>query len=183
MEVLDLYRRTGALLEGHFLLRSGVHSPLFLQSAALLQHPLYAEAVGEALGKLFEDEKVDFVIGPAMGGVILAFVVARALGARALFAEKDGQGGMTIRKGLTLNPGERFLAVEDVVTTGESVRKAIRAAEARGAVCVGVGAIVDRSGGQAAFGVPFRALARLQVPQYPPEACPLCREGVPLEEV
>ncbi|AEV16994.1 MAG: orotate phosphoribosyltransferase [Thermus sp.] len=183
MEVLDLYRRTGALLEGHFLLRSGLHSPLFLQSAALLQHPLYAEAVGEALGRRFEEERVDFVIGPALGGVVLAFVVAKALGARALFAEKDGQGGMTLRKGLTVNPGDRFLAVEDVVTTGESVRKAIRAAEARGGVLVGVGAIVDRSGGGVAFGVPFQALLRLEVPQYAPGACPLCRAGVPLEEV
>jgi orotate phosphoribosyltransferase len=183
MEVLELYRRTGALLEGHFLLRSGMHSPLFLQSAALLQHPLYAEAVGEALGKLFEDQGVDFVIGPAIGGVVLSFVVARALGARALFAEKDGQGGMFIRKGLLVNPKDRFLAVEDVVTTGESVRRAIRAAEARGAVLVGVGALVDRSGGKAEFGVPFRALARLEVPQYAPEDCPLCRAGVPLEEV
>ncbi|MFN3368294.1 MAG: orotate phosphoribosyltransferase [Thermus sp.] len=183
MDVLELYRRTGALLEGHFLLRSGLHSPVFLQSAALLQHPLYAEAVGEALGKLFEDERVDFVIGPALGGVVLSFVVAKALGARALFAEKDGQGGMTLRKGLTVNPGEHFVAVEDVVTTGESVRKAIRAAEARGGVLVGVGAIVDRSGRMADFGVPFRALLRLEVPQYLPEACPLCRDGVPLEEV
>jgi orotate phosphoribosyltransferase len=160
-----------------------MHSPLFLQSAALLQHPLYAEAVGEALGRLFEDQGVDFVIGPAIGGVVLSFVVARALGARALFAEKDGQGGMFIRKGLLVNPKDRFLAVEDVVTTGESVRRAIRAAEARGAVLVGVGALVDRSGGQAEFGVPFRALARLEVPQYAPEACPLCRAGLPLEEV
>jgi len=183
MDVLELYRRTGALLEGHFLVRSWMHSPFFLQSAALLQHPLYAEAVGEALGKLFKDEKVDFVIAPAIGGVVLSFVVAKALGARALFAEKDGRGGMLIRKGLTVNPGDRFLAVEDVVTTGESVRKAIRAAEARGGVLVGVGAIVDRSGGRAAFGVPFRALLALEVPHYPEEACPLCREGVPLEEV
>ncbi|RTH39546.1 orotate phosphoribosyltransferase [Thermus scotoductus] len=165
MDVLELYRRTGALLEGHFLLRSGLHSPIFLQSAALLQHPLYAEAVGEALGKLFEDEKVDFVIGPALGGVVLSFVVAKALGARALFAEKDGQGGMTLRRGLTVNPGDRFLAVEDVVTTGESVRKAIRAAEARGGVLVGVGASVDGSGGKAPYGVQFRAHLKLEVPQ------------------
>ncbi|TBH20492.1 orotate phosphoribosyltransferase [Thermus thermamylovorans] len=183
MDVLELYRRTGALLQGHFLLRSGLHTPFFLQSAALLQHPLYAEAVGEALGRLFEDERVDFVIGPALGGVVLSFVVAKALGARALFAEKDGQGGMTLRRGLTVNPGDRFLAVEDVVTTGESVRKAIQAAEARGGVLVGVGAIVDRSGGKAAFGVPFRVLLELEVPQYPEEACPLCREELPLEEV
>ncbi|MGQ9736249.1 MAG: orotate phosphoribosyltransferase [Thermaceae bacterium] len=182
MDVLDLYRRTGAFLEGHFLLRSGLHSPYFLQSAALFQHPLYAEAVGEALARLFEEEKVDFVLGPAIGGVILAFVTAKALGVRALFAEKDGKGGMTLRKGFTIKEGDRFIAVEDVVTTGESVRKAIRAAEARGAVLVGVGAIVNRGKG-VEFGVPFRALVDLEVPTYPPEACPLCQKGVPLEEV
>ena len=118
-----------------------------------------------------------------MGGVVLAFVTARALGARALFAEKDGTGGMFIREGLTVRPGDRFLAVEDVVTTGGSVRRAIAAAEAKGAQLVGVGAIIDRSGGQAAFGVPFRALATLEFPTYAPEACPLCAAGVPLEEV
>ncbi len=182
MDVLELYRKTGALLEGHFLLRSGLHSPLFLQSATLLQYPPHAEAIGKALAEAFRGVGVGFVIGPAMGGVILAFTVAKALGARALFAEK-APGGMTIRPGLTVRPGEPFLAVEDVVTTGESVRKAIRAAEARGGVLVGVGAIVDRSGGRVDFGVPFRALLRLEVPQYPKEACPLCREGVPLEEV
>ena len=183
MDVLELYRRTGALLEGHFLLRSGMHSPFFLQSAALLQHPLYAEAVGEALGKLFEDEKVDFVIAPAIGGVVLSFVVAKALGARALFAEKDGRGGVPVREGPPVHPGGRGAAPGDGAARGAGVRKAIRAAEARGGVLVGVGAIVDRSGGRAAFGVPFRALLALEVPQYPEEACPLCREGVPLEEV
>ncbi len=178
-----MYRETGALLEGHFLLRSGRHSPRFLQSTTVLQHPAHAEAIGEAIARLFAGERVDFVVGPAMGGVVLAFVTARALGARALFAEKDGTGGMFIREGLTVRPGDRFLAVEDVVTTGGSVRRAIAAAEAKGAQLVGVGAIIDRSGGQAAFGVPFRALATLEFPTYAPEACPLCAAGVPLEEV
>lgn len=182
MDVLELYRKTGAFLEGHFRLHSGLHSPYFLQSAALLQHPLYAEAVGEALARLFEDERVDFVLGPAIGGVVLSFVTAKALGARALFAEKDGRGGMFIRKGLTVNPGDRFLAVEDVVTTGDSVRKAIQAAQALGAVPVGVGAIVRR-GKEVDFGVPFRALLALEAPLYAPEDCPFCRSGVPLEEV
>lgn len=182
MDVLELYRKTGALLEGHFRLRSGLHSPHFLQSAALLQHPLYAEAVGEALARLFEEEGVDFVLGPAIGGVVLSFVTARALGARALFAEKDGRGEMFIRKGFTVNPGDRFLAVEDVVTTGESVRRAIRAAQALGALPVGVGAIVNRGGG-VEFGVPFRFLLAFEAPLYPPENCPLCRAGIPLEEV
>lgn len=182
VDILELYRTTGALLEGHFLLRSGRHSPKFLQSATLLQHPLCAEAVGQALAKLFE-ERVDFVIGPAMGGVLLSFVTAKALGARALFAEKDGQGGMRIREGLTIHPGERFLAVEDVVTTGGSVQQTIRVAERKGGRCVGVGAIVDRSAGRAEFGVPFRALLQLDFPTYTPESCPLCQRGVPLREV
>lgn len=171
------------MLEGHFLLRSGRHSPKFLQSTTLLQHPIYAEAVGQALGELFEDLKIDFVIGPAMGGVVLAFVTAKALGVRALFAEKDGEGGMRVREGLTIQPGDSFLAVEDVLTTGGSVQRAIQAAEALGAKCVAVGAIVDRSGGRAEFGVPYRSLTRLDFPTYAPDSCPLCQRGVPLQEV
>jgi len=182
VDVLKLYRETAAYLEGHFLLRSGLHSPKFLQSTTLMQHPIYAEAIGEALGELFDDLDLDFVIGPAMGGVVLAFVTAKALGVRALFAEKEGEGQMGIREGLTLHPGERFLAVEDVVTTGGSVQRAIRAAEAKGARCVAVGAIIDRSQG-VDFGVPFRALTRLEFPTYAPEDCPLCSQGVPLQEV
>ena len=183
MDILSLYKQTGALLEGHFLLRSGRHSPGFLQSTTLLQHPIYAEAVGQALGELFEDLELDFVIGPAMGGVVLAFVTAKALGARALFAEKDDQGGMLVRQGLTIKAGEKFLAVEDVVTTGGSVQRAIRAAEAVGAECVAVGAIVDRSGGRAEFGVPYSALAKLDFPTYVADSCPLCQRGEPLLEV
>ncbi|MER3444750.1 MAG: orotate phosphoribosyltransferase [Meiothermus sp.] len=183
MDVLQMYRETGALHEGHFLLRSGRHSPMFMQSVTLMQHPLYADAIGEAIGGLFEDVGLDFVIGPAMGGVTLAFVVARALGVRALFAEKDGQGGMYVREGLLIRPGERFLAVEDVITTGGSVKRAIEAAEAKGARCVGVGGIVDRSGGKANFGVPFKTLTALEFPTYDPGDCPLCRQGIPLLEI
>ena len=182
MDVLNLYRETGAMLEGHFLLRSGRHSPKFLQSTTLLQHPIYAEAVGEALGELFDELELDFVIGPAMGGVTLAFVTAKVLGVRALFAEKDGQGGMLVREGLTVNPGERFLAVEDVVTTGGSVGRAIQAAEAKGAKCVAVGGIIDRSQGDE-FGVAFKAITRLEFPTYEASSCPLCAQGVPLQEV
>ncbi|MDX2003790.1 MAG: orotate phosphoribosyltransferase [Meiothermus sp.] len=183
MDVIQMYKDTGALLEGHYLLRSGRHSPKFLQSTTLLQHPIYAEAVGQALGELFEDIPVDFVIGPAMGGVTLAFVVAKALGVRALFAEKDGQGGMFVREGLTLSPGDRFLAVEDVLTTGGSVQRAVAAAQAKGGVCVAVGCIVDRSAGRAEFGVPFRSLTQLDFPTYSPDSCPLCQRGEPLLEV
>ena len=183
MNVLDLYRQSGALLQGHFLLRSGKHSAVFLQSAALLQHPLYAEAVGEAIAARYEDESLDFVIGPAIGGVVLSFVVAKALGVRALFAEKDHYGGMFIRPGLTVKPGERFLAVEDVVTTGASLKKTIGAAEKAGAVAAAAAAIIDRSGGAASFGLPFAALAALEAEAYPADSCPLCAQNVPLEEV
>lgn len=183
MDVLEMYRESGALLTGHFLLKSGKHSPYFLQSAAVFQYPRHARVLGEALARRFADLEVDFVIGPAIGGVILAYVVAEGLGARALFAEKDGKGGMFIRPGLVVGPGERFLAVEDVVTTGGSVRRAIEAAEARGAELVGVGAVVDRSQHPLDFGVPFRALARFPVEAYDPAECPLCRRGEPLMKV
>ncbi|MBS3934304.1 MAG: orotate phosphoribosyltransferase [Truepera sp.] len=178
MDVLSLYREAGAYFEGHFLLASGRHSPKFLQSALVLQHPPKAEQLGAALAALFP-AGADFVIGPALGGVVLAHTVARALGCRAIFAEKDGHGGMLLHR-FPITPGERFIAVEDVVTTGGSLRKTIAAAEAAGAVCLGVGALIDR--GQAVFTPPLQALIRLEFPSYPAEGCPLCRAGLPLEQ-
>jgi len=183
VDVLQRYREAGALLEGHFLLKSGLHSPHFLQSAAVFQHPEHARALAGALAEKLAPFSPDFVIGPAIGGVVLSFLVAEALGARALFAEKDEAGGMFIRPGLVVRPGERFVAVEDVVTTGGSVRKAIAAATERGAEVVAVGAVVDRSPKPPAFGVPFVSLVRFVPETYPPEACPLCRAGIPLERV
>ena len=181
MDVLHLYRKTGAYLEGHLLLASGRHSPVFLQSTTLLQYPDHAERVGNALAELFMDTEADFTIGPAMGGVVLAFLVARALHVRALFAEKGGEGGgMTLREAFRITPGERFIAVEDVVTTGGSLQKAIHAAEREGGVCVGRGGIVDR--GLSRF-TDLRTLTRLEFPTYPPDACPLCARGLPLEDV
>jgi orotate phosphoribosyltransferase len=183
MDVLALYKGAGAYLEGHFLLASGRHTATFLQSTTVLQHPEQAEEIGRGVAALFAEERPDFVIGPAMGGVVLAFTVAKALGCRALFAEKDGAGGMTVRGALTIRPGERFLAVEDVVTTGGSLIKATAAAEARGGVCLGVGLIIDR--GQARFpkNVSVRSLARLEFGSYAKDDCPLCRRGLPLEKV
>ena len=183
MDVLERYRASGALLEGHFLLKSGLHSPYFLQSAAVFQYPEHARALAEALAEKLRPFAPDFVIGPAIGGVVLGYLVAEALGARALFAEKDGAGGMFIRPGLVVEPGERFVAVEDVVTTGGSVQKTIEAARARGAELVAVGAVVDRSPTPPEFGVPFVSLVRFVPETYAPEACPLCRAGVPLERV
>ncbi len=182
MDVLHLYRQTGAYLEGHLLLASGRHSPVFLQSTTLLQYPDHAERVGNALAELFMDVEADFTIGPAMGGVVLSFLVARSLGLRALFAEKgETKGkGMVLRDAFRITPGERFIAVEDVVTTGGSLESAVHAAEREGGVCVGRGGIVDR--GLSRFN-DLRALAKLEFPTYPPDACPLCAQGLPLEDV
>ncbi len=183
MDVLSRYRESGALLEGHFLLKSGLHSPYFLQSAAVFQYPEHARALAGALAEKLRPFSPEFVIGPAIGGVVLSFLVAEALGVRALFAEKDEAGGMFLRPGLLVRPGERFVAVEDVVTTGGSVRRAARAALARGAELVAVGAVVDRSPKPPEFGVPFLALVRFVPETYAPEECPLCRAGVPLSRV
>ena len=178
MDVLELYTRSGGYLEGHFLLASGRHSPKFLQSTTVFQYPEYAEALGNALAAKFTGLKPNFVLGPAMGGVVLAHTVARALGCRAIFAEKFSNR-MIIRDAFKIAPGERFLAVEDVITTGGSLRKAIRAAEDEGAECVDVGCVVDRLGSPLAP----RSLVSLEFPSYAPDNCPLCRDGVPLEEV
>ena len=179
MDVLSLYKKRGAYLEGHFLLASGRHSPKFLQSTTVMQYPEDAEALGAALAEKFTGLELDFVLGPAMGGVVLAHTVAKALGCRALFAEKLGKNQMMIRDAFTVTAGERFLAVEDVITTGGSLRKAIRAAEDEGAVCVDVGCLIDRLQSPLAP----QALVTLEFPSYAPESCPLCQSGIPLEEV
>lgn len=179
-EVLDLLRETGTLLDGHFLLTSGLHSPQFLLFSQALQRPDVAGRICAAMAEPFQDAAVEVVVGPAIGGVILAYEVARALGARAMFAEKTGDGGMALRRGFRLGPGERVLVVEDAVTTGGSVRKVLDIVRAAGAEPVGVSVVADRSGGTVDFGVPTHALLTLDIPSWPPEACPLCRQGVEL---
>lgn len=179
-EVLSLLRETGVYREGHFLLTSGRHSPAFFLFSQAFQHPRAAERLGRGVAALFAAEGVETVVGPAMGGVILAHEVARALGVRSIYAEKVDGGAMAFKRGFSLRPGERVLAVEDAVTTGGSVKKVVDLVREAGAVPVGVGAVVDRSNGAVAFGVPFRALVRIEVPSYEAEACPLCGAGVPL---
>ena len=177
-----MYQQAGAYLNGHYLLASGRHSPKFLQTTTVMQHPENATRIGEAIAALYPELSVDFVIGPAMGGVVLAHVVAKALGCRAIFAEKTKDGSMSIREAFEIKPGERFLAVEDVITTGGSLKKAIRAAEQAGAICAGIGCVIDR--GMADFAsTPMRAITKLEFPTYDANDCPLCRDGVPLEEV
>lgn len=182
MNVLEVYKEAGGYLEGHFLLASGRHSPKFLQSTTVLQYPDKAEKIGAALAAKFSASP-DFVIGPAMGGVVLAFVTAGALGCRALFAEKDVSGGMRVREAFEIKPGETFVAVEDVVTTGGSLQKAIRAVQAYGATLLGTGCVIDRRPNEARAASPMVALEHLQFPTYSPDACPLCDAGVTLEHV
>lgn len=178
-EVLAIFQRTNALLEGHFLLTSGLHSPRYLQCALVLQHPPHAEKLGKQLAKPFKKSCISAVVAPAIGGIVVAHETARALGVRALFTEREN-GVMTFRRGFSLHPGERILVVEDVVTTGGSTKETIEAVERAGGVVIGAGSIVDRSGGRADVGVRRVALMTLSVPTYQPDACPLCSEGNPV---
>lgn len=175
-EVLDIYRETGALLTGHFLLSSGLHSDRYLQSALVLQQPDIATKLCASLADHFRDQKIEVVIAPALGGVFVSHETARALGVRALFAERVN-GELTLRRGFTINTGERVLVVEDVVTTGKSTRETIEVVKKAGGTVVAAASLVDRSGGKAELGVPYKALVTLDVPTYTNETCPLCRAG------
>jgi len=179
-EVLKIFEENEALLKGHFLLSSGLHSNRYLQCALVLQHPAAAEKLCSALAAKAKADsnigRIDLVIAPALGGVIVAHEAARALGVRALFAERQ-EKMMTLRRGFQINPGERCLVVEDVVTTGGSTREVMEVVAERGGVTAGAGSLIDRSGGAVDLGVPRHALATLEVPTYKPEECPMCREG------
>jgi orotate phosphoribosyltransferase len=175
-EALELYETTGALLHGHFRLTSGLHSDLYLQSALVLQHPGHAAVLGEALGAPFRADRVQTVLAPAIGGIVVAHEVARALGARALFTERE-DGTMRLRRGFALAAGERCLVVEDVMTTGGSIREVVGCVEALGGLVVGVGALIDRSGGAASFPVKRATLATVKATTWKPDECPLCRAG------
>jgi orotate phosphoribosyltransferase len=178
-ELLHLFRQSGALLEGHFRLSSGLHSPGYMQSALVLQHPRDAAALGDALGPALEGYGATAVLSPALGGIVIGHEVARALGVRAIFAERQ-DSRLTLRRGFTLSPEDKVIVVEDVVTTGLSTRETIEVARAAGAAVVAAAAIIDRSGDSAELGVPFRALLRINLPTYDPAACPLCAQGVPV---
>jgi len=178
-DLLALFRKSDALLEGHFRLASGLHSPGYLQCALVLQHPDSAESLGRALGERTAGVRPTAVLSPALGGLIIGHEVARALGIRAIFAERQ-DGKLTLRRGFTLTGQDRVLIIEDVLTTGGSTRETMSVARAAEAQVVGAAAIVDRSGGSAGLDVPFAALLDLTLPLYEPEKCPLCAQGVPV---
>ncbi|MDA8098780.1 MAG: orotate phosphoribosyltransferase [Nitrospiraceae bacterium] len=175
-EVLDIYRKTGALLTGHFLLSSGLHSEQYLQSALVLQQPDTATKLCAELAKHFLDQRIDVVIAPALGGVFVSHETARALHVRAIFAERVN-GVLTLRRGFAIAPGERVLVVEDVITTGKSTRETIEVVRQAGGDVIAAASLVDRSGGKADIGVPYRSLVTLTVPTYEAAACPLCKSG------
>jgi orotate phosphoribosyltransferase len=177
-EVIERFRRTGALLEGHFVLTSGLHSTHYLQCALVLQHPPEAEAFGRALAERFAGQPIETVVAPAIGGIIIGWEVARALGVRSVWTEREDKR-MTLRRGFTVRPGESVIVVEDVITTGGSTRETIDALREAGALVVGAASIIDRSGGRADVGVPRVALATLDVPAVALSACPQCAAGVP----
>jgi len=178
-DILDRFRRVGAFLEGHFRLTSGLHSPGYLQSALVLQHPAEAEACGQAVADRVRGLEAQVVLSPALGGIVIGQEVGRALGVRAIFAERQ-DGRLSLRRGFTLAPGERVLVVEDVVTTGGSTRETIEVARAAGARVVGAASIIDRSGGNQGLDVPYEALVPISLPTYQADACPLCAQGLPV---
>lgn len=182
--VLELFRSTGAYLEGHFRLTSGLHSSTYLQCALVLQHPAAAEKLAGMLAeeiRKLSPARIELVVAPALGGLIIGHEVARALGTRFLFTERDAATSqMTLRRGFTVGRGETAVVVEDVITTGGSTHDVVELLRAGGVNVVAAASIIDRSGGRADVGVPRAALATLQVAAHYPEECPLCQRGIPV---
>jgi len=187
--VMKFFRDCNAYHKGHFKLSSGLHSGHYLQCALVLADPKVAARLCGELAKKFSAKggsasggrasKIDVVIGPAIGGITAAYEVARALSARGIFSERE-EGKMILRRGFKLNRGDKVLVIEDVTTTGGSAKEVVKMAKSLGAKVIGVGAIIDRSGGKAKFGVPFKSLAKLNIKTYGPKKCPLCKEGIPI---
>ncbi|NMA01746.1 MAG: orotate phosphoribosyltransferase [Clostridia bacterium] len=180
-EIMEMLQKTNALRKGHFKLTSGLHSEGYVQCALLLKEPHLAEKVGQALGEKFLEEKPDIVVGPAIGGIIIAYEVARSLGVPGIFAEREN-GKMTLRRGFSVEKGQKALVVEDVITTGGSSQEVVELLRSMGVEVIGVGSIIDRSGGQNKLTVPYKSLLALDIKTFPPEECSLCAEGKPIDK-
>ncbi len=179
-DIIKMLEDTGALLDGHFKLRSGLHSNRFFQAALVFQYPDVAAKICAELANKIGDVQVDTVLAPALGGVIVGYEFARTLGVRSVFAEKENDG-LVLRRGFKFSPGEKVFIAEDVITRGRRVQQTIDLAREHGAEVVGVGVVVDRSGGKASFDVPLTSLVKLQLETYPPEECQLCKSGLSLD--
>ena len=179
-EIIRILEESGALLSGHFQLRSGLHSNRFFQAALLLQYPDKAETVCRYLADQFRGEKIETVISPAVGGLIVGQEIARALGVRAIFADKE-DGQLVLKRGFTIKPGEKVLVAEDVVTKGGRVQQTVDLVRGLGGDVVGIAVIVDRSGGDAKFDVPFKSALKLSLPTFDPAECPLCKTNMPID--
>lgn len=177
-DVMAMLEETQAVLHGHFLLTSGLHSPMYVEKFNVLQHPLYTEKLCRDIARRYKDDHVELVIGPMTGGILLAHETGKALGTRAIFTERV-DGKMALKRGFDIKPGTRVLIVEDIVTTGGSVREVMDVVRAKGGSIVGIGLLVDRSGGKVDFGVRTEALLHLNVETFKPEVCPLCAKGIP----
>ena len=178
-EILNIFTKTGAILQGHFKLSSGLHSPQYLQCALLLQRPQFSEKMCKALADKFKNEKPNIVIAPALGGVLVSYEVARAIGVKSLFAERV-DGKMALRRNFSLNKKDKVLVVEDVITTGRSTREVIDVVKSFGSEIIGVGCLVDRSKEKVDFGARFETLLKMDVPTFQPESCPLCKQRIPI---
>ncbi|NLI61497.1 MAG: orotate phosphoribosyltransferase [Clostridiales bacterium] len=177
--IMKVFEKSGVLMEGHFLLTSGRHSNQYMQCAKVFQYPEYTQELVEVLALAFEDEQVDIVVGPAIGGIILAYEMARCLGSKNVFAEREN-GVMSLRRGFQISKGSRVLIVEDVITTGGSVKEVMKLVKGLGGDIVGLGALVDRTGGNIDFGVKLHSLLDLDIKSYEASNCPLCARDIPI---
>jgi orotate phosphoribosyltransferase len=180
MNILEIFKKSGAILEGHFLLNSGLHSPVYWEKFQVLQYPDYTEQLCHLISNHFAKQEIQVVVGPTTGGIILAYEVARQLGIRGIFAEKENTHRRIFKRSFGINPGERALIVDDVITTGKSIREVLALVNERGGIIIGIGVMVDRSEHKQEFGVPLFSCLRSITPTYKPQDCPLCAAAIPL---
>lgn len=180
VEVEEIFEKSGAILKGHFLLASGLHSPIYWEKFRVLQYPNYTGQLCHKIAAHFQNQRVQVVAGPTTGGIILAFEVAKQLGVRGIFAEKEGATERVFRRGFCINSGERVLIVDDILTTGSSIRQVMAAVANQGGIVIGIGVLVDRAEQKIEFGVPLFSCHRSTTVTYKPEECPLCAAQMPL---